>query len=140
MTRAQWHVTLRFLGDADTAVLIAALATIPWVDLAPVDVHLGPTTQTLGKVLMVPADGCDDLASHLRAATMGIGEPPLDQRFVGHLTLGRFKDQPLPSLVGLPVAALFKADEVLLLSSETRPEGAAHEVRARFSLGAETAV
>lgn len=136
VARAQWHITLRFLGNADPEVAVAGLAAISWVDLAPIEVHLGPVTQALGRVLMVPAVGCDDLASQIIAATAGVGQPPEDRHFVGHLTLGRFRDEPSPSLVGFPVATSFLAEEVLLLSSQTRPEGSVYEVQARFLLGA----
>jgi len=136
LPREHWHVTLRFLGEADPDEVVGALAGIPWVDVPAVDVSLGPATALLGSdVVMVPAVGCDDLADRVVAATDGLGRPPEDRPFLGHLTLGRFRDGPPAGSVGSPVSATFRADEVLLVSSHTRPEGAVHAVVARYRLG-----
>lgn len=141
LPRAQWHVTLRFLGDADPDEVAAALAVVPWGEIAPVDVRLGPATSLLGDdVVMVSAEGCDDLAVRVVAATGHLGQPaevgPRGYRpFVGHLTLGQFRGELPSGSVGSPVSVSFRADEVLLVASRTLPEGAVHEVIAAFSLG-----
>ena len=151
LPREQWHVTLRFLGEADPDEVAGVLAGVPWVDVPAVDVALGPATALLGTtppgggpsgggpsgggVVMVPAVGCDGLADRVVAATDGLGRPPEERPFVGHLTLGRFRDGPPAGSVGTPVSATFRADEVLLVSSRTRPEGAVHRVVARYRLG-----
>ena len=141
LPRAQWHVTLRFLGDADPDEVAAALAVVPWGEIAPVDVRLGPATSLLGDdVVMVSAEGCDDLAVRVVAATGHLGQPaevgPRGYRpFVGHLTLGQFRGELPSGSVGSPVSVSFRADEVLLMASRTLPEGAVHEVIAAFLLG-----
>ena len=141
LARTQWHVTLRFLGDAEPDEIVAALRAVLWDELAPIDVVLGPVTAVLGgTVVMVPAEGCAGLAARVVEATGHLGQPseasPHEQRpFVGHLTLGRFRDEPPPGLVGLPVSTTFRADEVLLVASWTLPEGAVHDVIASFPLG-----
>jgi len=141
LPRAQWHVTLRFLGDADPDEVAAALVVVPWGEIAPVDVRLGPATSLLGDdVVMVSAEGCDDLAVRVVAATGHLGQPaevgPRGYRpFVGHLTLGQFRGELPSGSVGSPVSVSFRADEVLLVASRTLPEGAVHEVIAAFSLG-----
>ena len=138
LPRSQWHVTLRFLGDADPGEAAAALGAVPWGEVAPVDVMLGPATALLGgAVVMIPAAGGDDLAARMIAATRNVGQPPEDRPFVGHLTLGRFRDEPPPGAIGSPVSTSFRADEVLLVASRTLPEGAVHEVVARFPLASE---
>ena len=138
LPREQWHVTLRFLGDADLDEVVEALGGVPWADVAPVDVMLGPATALLGgAVVMIPAAGGDDLAARMIAATRNVGQPPEDRPFVGHLTLGRFRDEPPPGAIGSPVSISFRADEVLLVASRTLPEGAVHEVVARFPLASE---
>ncbi len=143
LPRSQWHVTLRFLGDADPGEAAAALGAVPWGEVAPVDVMLGPATALLGgAVVMVPAAGGDDLAARVAMATGHVGQlsggqPPEDRPFVGHLTLGRFRDEPPPGAIGSPVSISFRADEVLLVASRTLPEGAVHEVVARFPLASE---
>ena len=121
--------------------MAAALAVVPWGEIAPVDVRLGPATSLLGDdVVMVSAEGCDDLAVRVVAATGHLGQPaevgPRGYRpFVGHLTLGQFRGELPSGSVGSPVSVSFRADEVLLVASRTLPEGAVHEVIAAFSLG-----
>jgi 2'-5' RNA ligase len=138
LPRDQWHVTLRFLGDAEPDEVVAALAAVAWGRVPPVDVTLGPATEVLGEsVVMVPAAGCDALVDWVVAATGGLGREPEDRPFVGHLTLGRFRDEPPTGSIGTPISATFQVDEVLLVASQTRPEGAVHEVVARFPLDGE---
>jgi 2'-5' RNA ligase len=85
--RAQWHVTLRFLGDIEEAVVRAAL---DGVDAAAVEARLGPGLRRLGRgVLCVPVAGLDPLAAAVIDATRAIGRPPDHRTFRGHLTLAR---------------------------------------------------
>ena len=136
--REQWHVTLRFLGDAEPEEVVAALVAVPWSRVLPVEVTLGPATEILGgNVVMVPAAGCDDLVDRVVAATGGLGRGCEDRPFVGHLTLGRFRDGSPVGSIGTPISATFQVDEVLLVASQTRPGGAVHEIVARFPLAGE---
>ena len=138
LPREQWHVTLRFLGDAAPDEVAAALAAVPWDRVPPVDVTLGPATEVLGDgVVMVPVAGCDALVDRVVAATGGLGRESEDRPFVGHLTLGRFRDELPAGSIGTPISAAFQVDEVLLIASQTRPEGSVHEVVARFPLAGE---
>jgi len=131
----QWHVTLRFLGDAEPDEVAARLAAVPWGRMPPVTVTLGPATEVLGQgVVIVPAAGCEVLVDRVVAATGGSGRDSEDRPFVGHLTLGRFRDEPPAGSIGTPISAAFQVDEVLLVASQTKPEGAVHEVVARFPL------
>ena len=78
-TRDQWHVTLRFLGDADIGEASAALQR---VDVPAVEAVLGPRVERLGRsVAMVPCAGLDEVAAAVRRATAGI-EHPIDARTV----------------------------------------------------------
>ena len=138
LPREQWHVSLRFLGEAEPDEVVAALAAVPWSRVLPVDVTLGPATEVLGEsVVMVPAAGCDELVDRVVAATGGLGQETEDRPFVGHLTLGRFRDEPPAGAIGTPISATFQVDEVLLVASQTRPGGAVHEIVARFPLAGE---
>ena len=129
----QWHVTLRFLGESDPEAAAVALA-----DLAaqPAVAELGPVTRLLGqRIVVVPVDGLDELARTVVATTVGLGGPPADRPFTGHLTLARAKG-PVPSgTVGIPITGRFPVGEVCLVRSRTLPEGAAYETLERFSLG-----
>src|SRR5688500_234766 len=67
-----WHVTLRFLGDADAREVSAALdhAVLP-----PARARIGPGVDVLSdRALVVPVTGLDDVARAVTAATDGIGE------------------------------------------------------------------
>jgi len=106
-TPAQWHVTLRFLGEADPA------SVGPLPDVAGRAVSLGGATARLGRhVLMVPVQGLDDVVDG--------GRP--------HLTLARAKRGMPASLVGVPVEGSWCVDRVTLVASETHPDGARYTV------------
>ncbi|MEO5901123.1 MAG: 2'-5' RNA ligase family protein, partial [Ilumatobacteraceae bacterium] len=84
----RWHVTLRFLGEADPNAVARALAG---VEFAPARARLGPGVDVLGeRALVVPVAGLEDLAATVIGHTERIGERPR-LRFVGHLTLARMK-------------------------------------------------
>ncbi len=86
-TRDQWHVTLRFLGDA---AVDDTKAVLDEVSASPAGVLLGPTVQRLGRgVLCVPVEGLADLAGAVQQATAALGKPPEHRRFRGHVTLAR---------------------------------------------------
>jgi 2'-5' RNA ligase len=143
----RWHVTLRFLGEVDEALvpaltdaLRAAVAAVP----GPVQCRLGPGTAwfTGVRVLQVPAAGLDALAAAVRDATLPVvpapeqGEPP----FNGHLTLARAKGRrraapAARSLAGIPVEASFAVDHVDLVVSTPSPHGHVYATVAQASLG-----
>jgi 2'-5' RNA ligase len=128
----QWHVTLRFLGEADPDAAATALAALV---AAPAEAVVGPVTRLLDDtVLVVPVAGLDRLAAAVVAATTGVGELPEDRPFVGHLTLCRFREGPPPGAVGAAVSAAFSVEEVVLARSRTLPGGAVYEVLERFPL------
>ena len=109
-TREQWHITLRFLGDApmraaveaveiDEAVeTVGAVAPVVAADAVdgssapPIDAELGPGLRALGRgVLCLPVRGLDRLAGAMTAATSHLGRPPERRPFRAHLTLARVR-------------------------------------------------
>jgi 2'-5' RNA ligase len=99
-TRDQWHVTLRFLGDAAADEVIAALSR---VTAPPTDAVLATRTQRLGRgVLCVHVSGLDDLAAAVLAATASLGRPPEHRAFRGHVTLARVDGPSKPPLTDVP--------------------------------------
>ena len=143
----RWHITLRFLGEVDEALVPAladalrnAVAAVP----GPVECRLGPGTGwfTGVRVLQVPAAGLDALATAVRDATLPLvaepaqGEPP----FNGHLTLARAKGrrragQAPRALAGIPVDAAFAVDHVDLVRSEPSPAGHRYVTLVRARVG-----
>ena len=133
-TREQWHVTLRFLGDADIDEATDALHR---VDAPAVEAVLGPSVERLGRsVAMVPCAGLDSLATDVRRATAAI-EHPIDARaFVGHLTIARMKNSRRCPATGFAVAASFAVTDVHLVRSHLSRDGSRYEVVASRSLRA----
>ena len=116
---AQWHVTLRFLGEMDQNVAADAFGRI--VTHGSVAAELGPATGRFGRrVLHVPVQGLAGLAAATAAATGGVGEP-LDRRaFTGHVTLARARRRrgvDLRPLVGAPVTGRWTVSEITLVAS-----------------------
>ena len=126
----QWHVTLRFLGRADLDAAVAAFTSVE--PPAGVEATLGPATGRFGRrVLQVPVAGLEGLARAVVMATAGVGEPPEDRPFAGHLTLARARPRggvDLSALASAAVVARWPVEEVTLVSSRTGPAGAGYEV------------
>ena len=120
-----WHITLRFLGDADPDAVISALDGLAF-DATRATV--GPAVDVLAeRALVLPVSGLEHLAADLAERTAHLGEPPR-QRFVGHLTLARMKPRAtMPSALGALYRASFDVDEIALVQSRLEPDGARYE-------------
>lgn len=120
--REQWHITLRFLGEAEQGEAEDSLQGFR----GPVStVQLGPASRRLGaRVLVLPADGLSELAAEVRARTAALGQPQDRRDFTGHLTLARARKRVPGIVVGLPFDAQFQATELCLVSSQLHPDGA----------------
>ncbi|HEX2849213.1 MAG TPA: RNA 2',3'-cyclic phosphodiesterase [Acidimicrobiales bacterium] len=142
-TRDQWHVTLRFLGDAELAPVVAALQAATLPPTRPVTA--GPAVDRFGpRVLVLPVSGLDPLAAATVAATAGLGSHPPDERpFAGHVTLARVntsgrrgpnRGPDLRSFAGAPLGGSWEVREVTVVESRLGRAGARYEVRARVPL------
>jgi 2'-5' RNA ligase len=135
-TPDQWHVTLRFLGSVESVEPVAAALSA--ISVAPVRAIMGPAVARLSRhVLCVPVAGLDDVASAVVDATAGLGKPPEDRPFKGHLTLARARDRraDLRPLAGPELTGEWDVTDVCLVESRLHPKGARYEVLDRFSLG-----
>jgi len=129
----QWHITVRFLGDADPDDVIAAMPSI--TRLGPTPVTLGPRVSRLGRsVICLPASGLGHVASLVEALTRDLGRPPEDRPFQGHLTLARLRHRGACRLAGHHLTVLFEAREVELVASSLSDRGAQHDVIHRWPL------
>jgi 2'-5' RNA ligase len=128
-----WHITLRFLGEADPDAVISAL---DGATFEPARAHLGPAVDVLSeRALVVPVDGLNALADRVTERTSRIGEPPR-KRFVGHLTLARVKSTvPMPRALGALVSADFDVDEIALVQSRLDPQGAQYDTIGTWPVG-----
>jgi RNA 2',3'-cyclic 3'-phosphodiesterase len=130
--RPQWHVTLRFLGEADVAAARAALATL---DAPSATAELGPAVSRLGRsVVCLPVAGLDELAAAVRSATASVGEPPDPRPFAGHITLARLRRRAACGVTGTRIRATFPVEEVELVRSTLTADGPEYEVEARRRL------
>lgn len=130
----QWHLTVRFLGEADVGEVSARLAEVAPL-LTAATVRLGPHVSRLGRdVVCVPASGLDEIATGVVGATAELGRPPDPRPFQGHVTLARLRHRAACGLAGAAFDATFEANAVWLVHSETRPEGALHTPIASFVL------
>lgn len=129
-----WHITLRFLGDAEVDDVVGALDDL---QEPPVLVRLGPGVDVLsGRSLVVPAHGLDELASAVAQRTADVGEPPR-ARFRGHLTLARLGPRAtMPPALGSFIESRFVADEIALVSSRRHSEGARYTTEMTWPLTA----
>ncbi|MEO6570163.1 MAG: 2'-5' RNA ligase family protein [Ilumatobacteraceae bacterium] len=124
-----WHITLRFLGDADERDVVGIVTGLT---LPAVRAIVGPSVERLDdRQIVVPVTGVDRLAAVLRDATAALGRP--DQHaFRGHLTIARTTPDASSALLGRPVAGDFDVNEVALVRSELRPAGANYTTVATF--------
>lgn len=131
-----WHLTLRFLGDADPTAVGDALDA---GEYPPASVRLGPGVDVVGeRALVLPAHGLDALAAAVAAQTAAIGEPPR-KRFVGHLTIARVKPHAhMPHALGAYLETGFDVDEIALVQSRLHPDGARYETLAGWPLATPT--
>jgi 2'-5' RNA ligase len=130
---ANWHVTLRFLGEAEAADVDNRLdgATLP-----AATAMFGPEVRRLGRsALVVPVAGLERLAATVTAVTADIGEPPGTRSFNGHLTLARLRPGSRGDLAGTPIASNCPVAEVVLVRSELSSDGAAYHVVGRWPTG-----
>ncbi len=137
-TAEQWHVTLRFLGDADE---VAAREAFDRTAVGPeVAARLGPLTGRFGRrVLHVPVHGLEGLAAATLEATAGVGLAPGTRPFAGHITLARARGRrgvDLRPLAGKVVSGRWAVDELTLVASHLGGAGPSrYEVVARRTLG-----
>ena len=137
-TRAQWHVTLRFLGEVAEAGQVAeSLRALAGSGGA--DAMLGPATAWFPgrRVLQVPVTGLEDLEQRVGRAIWGVGHltpnaRESDEGFRGHLTLARVRGRERVSsavagrLSGIPLQAEWQVDRISLVASVTRSGGSSY--------------
>ena len=148
-TREQLHLTLRFLGNVDaqrvgalTEALREACAAFAPLQLRAEGIGFFPDARRPRVVWVGVQDGqglLPRLQSAVQTATREFTTEEPEDRFTGHVTLGRIKALPRPeekalAAAGAGIAArLFgewTAREVELVRSELSPTGARHTCQA----------
>ena len=127
-----WHVTLRFIGEADETEVAEVAERLGRAALPAATLTLGPAVDLLGdRHLVVPVAGADALAYAVRSATAGIGERD-PHRFRGHLTLARADRSAADRLTGAPITGRFEVREVALVASDLQADGPVYSTMAAF--------
>ena len=130
-TREQWHVTLRFLGNASVGESAAAFARVAFTS---VEARVGPAITRLGKsVVIAPVHGLDAVATAVAAAMEGVGDPSDHDGYTGHLTLARLKARVRPPMLGVPIDVRFAVRDIQLVRSHLSRQGARYETVASTS-------
>lgn len=148
--RNQFHLTLRFLGDVETARvgnLVEALRTAA-TSFAPLQmrakgVGFFPNARYPRVVWVGVQDAAEQLGALQRAvhtATAAFTEDREEARFTGHVTLGRIKSLKRPETEALARAAALAegvlgdwvAAEVELMRSQLSPQGSVYTRLARL--------
>lgn len=121
-----WHVTLRFLGDADEREVAAALGTL---QAEAATATYGPAVSRLGRaVVCVPVRGLDALAEAVADVTADLGEPPDPRPFAGHLTLARLHHRGSCRLAGHKVSVQQQVTSIDLVASTLGQDGPQHSL------------
>jgi 2'-5' RNA ligase len=144
---ARWHITLRFLGEVDEALVEPLGHAVQECGTAfpgPLVCRLGPGTGWFSgvRVLQLPAAGLDGLAAAVRTITDPLLPDPADSEppFNGHLTLARSKGRrlgvaALGEMSGLPFEAAFEVSAMDLVASQPSPQGHVYTTLVRAPLG-----
>lgn len=147
---AQWHLTVRFLGDSepDRVPDLCAAAEEIAAGISPFALPLGGvgTFSMRGRLSVVwigvevhPA--LQRLHDELERMAVGLGFLPDQRPFRPHLTIGRFKSAPPPPmrkwLDAHPETAcgLAQIDALALIRSQLTPQGSVHEPVKTWALG-----
>lgn len=121
----QWHVTVRFFAEAEPEELDRALRGLSFEEGEAV---MGPAVQMLGRwVVAIPVGGLDAIAAAVNGVTSGIGSPPDNRPFRGHITVARLKGRRRCALLGQAIAGRFGVERLTLVRSVLTEAGAHHE-------------
>lgn len=128
-----WHITLRFLGDADPNEVADRLRS---TGFAATTVRMGPAVD-IGRerTLFVPMSGTDELAARTVEATSDLGTEPVRRTHLGHVTLARVKKRAnMPRALGSLVDASWEPTEVALVQSTLHPDGSRYDTLETFPI------
>jgi 2'-5' RNA ligase len=137
------HLTLKFLGDTDTALtarIVAAMTSAaedcPGASLAAKDIGVFPDLKR-PRVIWAGVNGqlevLEDLQRALDDHLVDLGLPRDRRTFSAHLTLGRVKGKIVSDRMKAAIdgskefeSEPFEADRIVLFKSELRPAGAVY--------------
>jgi 2'-5' RNA ligase len=137
------HLTLKFLGDTDTAqttaivgAMTSAAKDCPGVSLTAKDIGVFPDLRR-ARVIWAGVKGQLDILINLQRTLddylAELGFPKERRNFSAHLTLGRVKGKIAPTRLKAAIdgskefeSEPFKVDRIVLFKSELKPAGAVY--------------
>ncbi|MCB9944855.1 MAG: RNA 2',3'-cyclic phosphodiesterase [Geminicoccaceae bacterium] len=140
------HLTLRFIGEVDTATFVEIGEALASITAPPFDISLKgigcfPKSGPL-RHLWTGVEGGEELARLKRRvdrAINDVGVEPEARRFTPHVTIARFRQSPpegrMASWIGqrnLFQSRPFPVSSFNLVSSHLRSEGSDHVVEAEY--------
>lgn len=143
----QFHITLRFIGDANETEAARYDEVLSTVDPGPVrcepyGLDVLPSRHS-PRVLMLGLERTDSLLALYEAVSDALeaeGLEPEDRSYRPHVTLARLEDTGPEAVHGVlrhhedRSFPSFKADQFVLYESTLTPEGAIHDPVATYSL------
>lgn len=148
LPRAQWHITLAFLGRVDDADVLRDVLTTTARGTAPFALQLAgggafpiprrATVLWVGVASEPPE--LVGLAEAVRTIGAPFGDHAEDRPYHPHLTVARApRPRPLTDLVDHlgdePIGPPWTVTRLAVIESDTRPTGAVHTVRDQLALG-----
>ena len=146
-TRAQLHLTLRFIGEVDGRDANAIDDALPTVSVPRFTLSLkgvgefgGKNPRALWAGVSEPA-AVSHLARKIETALQRIGLPAEERKFMPHVTLARLKGSPRGRVLdfladhALYASAPFEVDAFNLYSSALTPNGSLYLVERTYPLG-----
>lgn len=139
------HVTLRFIGDVDARTAAQAHASLQQVRFTPFEIQLrglalfGDRKPRLLYAGVEPCEALHALYGRINAAHSRAGlDPPIERRYVPHVTLARLNNAPR-GRIGAFITAhnilavpAFRVEQFVLMSSHRSAAGASYQVEARY--------
>lgn len=143
----QLHLTLRFIGEVDAALIQEIKAALAGVKAGPFPLalrgigHFPPGRHP--RVLWVGLEGSGpllELQQEVELALIGAGIPPEERSFSPHITLARLRETPADKVLALEerqrefATPAFPVGEFYLYSSILTRDGAIHTREATYPL------
>jgi 2'-5' RNA ligase len=131
--RAQWHITVQFLGNhADVDAVVAALDGLQ-TRAASIQLVGRGGVRTVASLGAQPVPWLRELAAEVEGRLAPLGHEVEHHPYRPHLTLAR--GRRLPRLGDETVGEPWLVSSVVVYESQTKPSGALHIPRAEIPLG-----
>jgi 2'-5' RNA ligase len=140
------HLTIRFVGNVQRAVVEAVADALEQRALAPFDVEVGDVgtfghrhaARVVWLGLRAGGQAATALAAQVEEECVRAGLPPESRAYQAHLTLARARSRggaKLPELPAMPRVKGWRADQLVLYSSRLARAGAAYEAMRTLKIG-----